>query len=175
MTNRNTPIMQPADFERLLEVYGGDRTRWPLVARASAAARLASEPDAQRLLGEAQALDAVLFQITDPHASELTVLANRIVAVAQSSPRLQTASAGSTGVSPRLPALPRSTIGVSREMARGAALLAASLMIGVFVGQSQVGARAVPVLQAISGISLISANDRLALLDLHFDQSDDFE
>ena len=48
--------MTIAEFERLLDVYGSDRTRWPVEARASAGHLVARDRAARRLLAEAEAL-----------------------------------------------------------------------------------------------------------------------
>ena len=60
MTNTSNNGMTLADFERLLDVYGGDRTRWPAEARAAAAQLVARDAKARRMLAEAEALDRVL-------------------------------------------------------------------------------------------------------------------
>jgi hypothetical protein len=60
---------------------------------------------------------------------------------------------------------------VERDVWRAAAVLAASLMLGVFVGQSQLGAYALPQLAALAGVS-VSAGERVALADVEFDASD---
>ena len=60
MTNTSNTGMTLADLERLLDVYGGDRTRWPVEARAAAAQLVARERRRAGLLAEAEALDRVL-------------------------------------------------------------------------------------------------------------------
>jgi hypothetical protein len=61
-----------------------------------------------------------------------------------------------------------------KDWMRGAALLAASLVIGIFVGQSQLGARAVPALEDLTGMSTSAASaERLAMLDLHIEAVDE--
>ena len=52
--------MTIAEFERLLDIYGSDRTRWPVEARASAGHLVARDRAARRLLAEAEALDRAL-------------------------------------------------------------------------------------------------------------------
>src|SRR5215470_16568610 len=76
------------EFERLLDVYGSDRTRWPVDARASAGQLAARDPAARRLLGEAEALDRVLERAPLPSLASEAALAARIVAAAQRSPRM---------------------------------------------------------------------------------------
>ena len=160
------------DFERLLDVYGADRTRWPLAARASAAARLASDVTARKLLTEAEALDTVLLHTAEPDKTDVVALAERIVAAARAMPR-SAGSEGVTSVPVGLPRQHRMTVASGRDAVRGAALLAASLLIGVFVGQSQLGARAVPALEELTGIASPASVDRLAMLDLHMEGVDE--
>lgn len=172
MNNRTTPTMTLPDFERLLDVYGADRTRWPLTARASAAARLAADAGARKLLAEAEALDAVLLHTAEPDKTDVAALAERIVAAARTAPRV----AASDRVASAPVALPRQhrmTVAPGRDAVRGVALLAASLLIGVFVGQSQLGARAVPALEELTGIASPASVDRLAMLDLHMEGVDE--
>src|SRR5215470_13350834 len=76
------------EFERLLDVYGSDRTRWPVDARASAGQLAARDPAARRLLGEAEALDRVLERAPLPSLASEAALADRIIAAAQRTPRM---------------------------------------------------------------------------------------
>ncbi len=54
MTNTSNTGMTLADFERLLEVYGGDRTRWPAEARAAAAQLVARDAKSTPVLGRSR-------------------------------------------------------------------------------------------------------------------------
>ena len=170
MTPRNAPTMTIAEFERLLDVYGADRTRWPLAARANAAMRLAVDGKARALFAEAEALDAVLLRAPEPEITEVTALANRIVAAAAGAPQMVT----STGAVAATAAVSRASLPArDRTPMRAAALLAASLMIGVFVGQSQWGANAVPALEQLTGITLQGSAEHIALADFHVEATDD--
>ena len=172
MTNGKTHKMTPAEFERLVDAYGADRTRWPLNARAGAASVLASDRDARRLLAEAAALDAVLAKLPEPGAVVTGALADRIMAATRQTPRLVASTGQPSGRTVAVSA-GRARFGADREMWRGVAVLAASLMIGVFAGQSQLAAGAVPALEALTGVSLASSPDRLAALDMHLDSMDE--
>src|SRR4029078_10126008 len=90
--------MTITDFERLLDVYGSDRTRWPVEARASAGQLVARDKAARRLLAEAEALDRALERAPLPSLAEEAALADRILAAARRSPRMvpvvRTESAG---------------------------------------------------------------------------------
>ena len=85
MSNNTMTI---ADFERLLDVYGSDRTRWPVEARASAGQLVARDKAARRLLAEAEALDRTLERAPLPSLAEEAALADRILAAARRSPRM---------------------------------------------------------------------------------------
>lgn len=134
--------MAPRDLEALLDAYGSDTSRWPKEAQARAGVLLASNAQASRLMVEARALDALLGRAPLPARERQTALADRIVAQA-----LSGASPGSA----REAAAPDSGIvipwpGAARERAApawkpsrrpawsAAALLAASLCLGIFVG-----------------------------------------
>ena len=87
MTNAGNN-MTIADLERLLDVYGSDRTRWPVDARAGAGQLATRDKAARRLLGEAEALDRVLERAPLPSLVREAALADRIIAAAQRSPRI---------------------------------------------------------------------------------------
>jgi hypothetical protein len=180
MTDQTTSRQRPpklsvAAFELLLDVYGADRTRWPLNVRADAIELLAADARARLLLAEAAALEETLSRGLAVSAKsdsvQHAVLAERIMAASTGMPRL-------TGVPPVARAVVAPSIRhvmdsrASNELWRGAAMLAASLMIGVFVGQSQLGAHALPALEALSGVSLPGSLDRIAMVDLHLEAND---
>lgn len=175
MNSRSKIAMSLADFEHLLEVYGADRTRWPIATRASAAACLASSPAARKLHSEAKALDAVLLRSEDPDKQEVAALVERIVAASRVTPRLPMPSDERVIASRPLAdgVAARSRVIAGKDWMRGVALLAASLVVGIFVGQSQLGARAVPALEDLTGISASRSADRLAMLDLHIEAVDE--
>jgi hypothetical protein len=172
----SVPKLTLVAFEQLLDVYGADRTRWPLSARADAAQLLAVDAQARCLLAEAVALEDVLWrglaaqgEFNDGRHRELT---DRIMAARVGGPRLAIAAA------PEQLSMPAATSSVinrarpSGDMWRGAALLAASLMIGIFAGQSQLGARAVPALESLSGVAVSVSAERMALADFYVEAND---
>ena len=170
MTSRSAQTMSLRDFERLLEVYGGDRTRWPLAARASAAMRLAGDATARRRLAEAEALDAVLLHAPEPDAADVAALASRIVAAAASAPRTAPVVVPSPT---RFELRPRRRYVVDPFLVRTGAVLAASLMIGIFVGQTQLGARALPAIETMAGIGSPAMSDQYAWVDFHVEAPDE--
>src|SRR5712671_4438213 len=88
MTSMSNNTMTIADFERLLDVYGSDRTRWPVEARASAGQLVARDKAARRLLAEAEALDRTLERAPLPSLAGEAALADRILTAARRSPRM---------------------------------------------------------------------------------------
>lgn len=73
--------MTPARFIVLTEAYGADRRRWPEAERAMADAYVAANPEvARRAMGDADALDALLFASRPLQPS--AVLRDRVVAAA---------------------------------------------------------------------------------------------
>ncbi len=184
MPNRTSQTMMLPDFEHLLDVFGADRTRWPLSARAGAAALVAVNADARRMLAEAAALDAVLAQGSEQQHlagdAPTAALAARIVAAAASTPRIVASTPAAIMAPAPAPKRSQGAVRASSHRAaaqfgtdtwRGAALLAASLMIGVFVGQSQFGAQTLPQLAALAGVSVGTA-ERIALADIDVEATD---
>jgi hypothetical protein len=164
MTSMSNKSMTLAEFARLLDVYGAERTRWPVEARASAAVLVSGDAEARRLLAETQALDRVLERAPVPGSVVETALAERIVAAAQRSPRIvrlpvaprvaEEASAGEAAV------LPAPAVGhghrrlrlFSRQMG-AAGVLAASLMVGVVIGNAGLPAQLLPALADMAGFT----------------------
>ena len=148
-------------LENILDTFGGDTARWPAEKRAELESLADTDDDGARLLREARALDAVLMRAAGPPVGNTSVLADRIfAAVANTAPgqlaarieRVQEASVQTSDVPGVVIAWPRGGE-TSRAAAaatasaapmpyrervtsgwRTAALLAASLVLGVFVG-----------------------------------------
>jgi hypothetical protein len=165
MSNTSNTTMTLAEFERLLEVYGSDRTRWPVEARASAGQLVARDRAARRLLAEAEALDRALERAPLPSLAKEAELAERILAAARRSPRMvatsrsEAAGRGSAPAGPnvvRLPAWRAQRWWLARPAIGGAAgVLAASLLLGVFLGLSSLSQGVVvPALEQMTGIHL---------------------
>lgn len=129
MTKRTS--MEETDlgaFERVLETFGADRTRWPAPVRRNFAALLATSAEAEARLKEAQALDRLLDLAPLPEIDSGALAARIVAAAAADHPRGKG--------EPRAP-----TLFERRRMRPGAesqwpaaALLAASLVLGVFSG-----------------------------------------
>ncbi|CFX31861.1 protein of unknown function [Candidatus Filomicrobium marinum] len=151
------------DMERLrylLEVYGGDRDRWPARERLSVAAFLAEDAAAQRLLREACVLDDVIMNCQLPSgrsdSMRLNDLGDRIMARALAEKR-QAASFRQT-----LPNV-RSYQSVRARLWQAATLMAACLVTGIMVGQS--GLVASPVEQTSEVSSLDEETFTTSLAD----------
>jgi hypothetical protein len=173
MTNANHN-MTLAAFERLLEVYGSDRTRWPADARAGAGHLVARDRVARRLLAEAEALDRVLERAPLPSLLRESALADRIAAAALRSPRIvrsSTAAAaeadgGGNGNVFRLADVRGGWQWRDATKFGGAAsVLAASLAIGVLIGLSSSPQRLAPAFQELSGLLGDRGTHLLAQLD----------
>lgn len=129
------------DIERLqelLDVYGGDRDRWPLHERRSVAELLAQDRQAQQLVRDARVFDLMIesCQLQSPsrqkQSKELAHLSDRILAQVQ---------AEKEPIGPahqqRYRAVPISRP-VRTRMWQAVSLLAACLVIGIMVGRSGV-------------------------------------
>lgn len=140
-----------ADLERLkdlLDAYGADRTRWPHASRREMSILISSSAEAEALVREAEAFDRLLDTAPATAPDRIAALSDRIMAASRSSPRIV-----STAAPPRAariaPAL--------RRHAGGIAALAASLMIGIFAGQSSSVQPAMSELAALAGIDVAAA------------------
>ena len=163
--------MTIADLEHLLDVYGSDRTRWPVEARTGAGQLATRDRAARRLLGEAEALDRVLERAPLPSLAREAALADRIISAAQRSPRIvrldeTSAPAGTAGTSEnviRWPGARSRSQWLRSDAGRVAGLFAASLLCGIYFGLSNVAQGA---LEDVAGITLgASSGPTLAQLD----------
>lgn len=116
-----------------LEVSGADRTRWPAPERLRFAQLIAQDEQARRLVEEAGALDRLLNLAPNVGSDRVDGLVDRIVAAAEQE------GATSSNVEPfrRRTAPPSARVPMRyRTSWQAAALLAASLFVGAFVGTS---------------------------------------
>jgi hypothetical protein len=156
-------------LERLLDVCGADRTRWPARERLRIASFIGEDEGAKRLLAEADALDSLLDLA--PRASEARerALQERIVAAALRSSEIRLAVVSSRAVAPVASSL-RSKYPVfgkgrvSRDWP-AAALLAASLVMGVVLGSAGTLDKAVQEVADISGYTTVTDPSQVALGD----------
>lgn len=136
---------QEAALQRLrdvLDTFGADDARWPMSSRAELEAVLERSADARALLREARALDALLDQAPALDRARMDALAIRIVGAAtassQRTPEAVPPERGGDVV--RFPQRRQAPVSSAwREgPARTAALLAASLLMGIFAGTTLV-------------------------------------
>lgn len=134
-------MTQRTELEALghrLEVSGADRTRWPAHERLRFAQLIAQSEEARRLVAEAVALDDVLDRAPGFGTDRIAGLVDRIVASAEHEHAADTKS-GDTKVVPferrQSGAAGRAPVR-NRGAWQAAALLAASLVVGVFVGNA---------------------------------------
>lgn len=123
-----------AALDALLDVHGGDEARWPVAAVERFASLIARNAQAQRLVAEAKALDRLLVEADDGDArpaSRHAALADRIMAATDASaPPVaggNVVGIGNVREAVRRPVAPR-------QSWQAAALLAASLVAGLYVG-----------------------------------------
>jgi len=139
MTKNNKQLADREALERLLDIYGADRTRWPARERLRFASVLSEDNAASRMLSEAKALDALLDRASRPSETSVEALKERIMAAAlrehpaQVSVPMRPAASVTSIWSPRrvLPA-------IAPRFAEwpAAAVLAASLVLGVMLGSA---------------------------------------
>lgn len=174
--NDASNAMTVAEFERLLEIYGSDRTRWPVDARASAGQLVARDRAARRLLAEAEALDRTLERAPLPTLTQEAAMAERIVAAARRQPRIVAVARVDAG-RPGTPAadnvvrLPSGRAGARWRIPRTAfggvaGALAASLVLGVFLGLSNLSQGVLPAVEQMTGIPLGGSGHVVAQADL---------
>ena len=168
MTNAIGNTMTLTEFERLLEIYGSDRTRWPVAARASAGQLVTRLPAARRLLAEAEALDRVLERAPMTSLAREAALAERIVAAARRSPRMVATSAATRPPAGEgeLPNQPRWWLTPRTAFGGAAGALAASLVLGVLIGLSGLPQSVLPALEQMTGIALSPSSSLVAQVDL---------
>jgi hypothetical protein len=168
-------------LEHLLEVYGADRTRWPARERLRFASVIAEDAEAKRLLAEATALGSLLDLA--PRASEARerALQERIVAKAVRTSDKKLAVVGGRAPDPAALRLPveRSATGRLSGRSSGrfadrfsgralrdwpaAAVLAASLMIGVYLGSAGTLDTALQQAAEATGLTAVSDTSHVAL------------
>ena len=138
MTIEDEKAVRLAEFSRLLDAWGGDPSRWPDAVRMRMTELATAEVEPRRLLLEARSLGLTLDSVRDAPAPMTAqardALVDRIVAAAEVAPGLATAtpalSAQIVELRPR-PIRARTPVG-SRWHTAG--LVAASLLVGIYIG-----------------------------------------
>lgn len=129
MTNKDRTASSLQDLESALDTFGADRTRWPAPVRLALSSLIASNAQAQQMVREAEAFDRILDQAPSLSNEAIKRLAGRIEADAVRQPRLVSSGSAAT-------ATPRGFGFGGRQHGMAAAALAASLVLGILVGQT---------------------------------------
>ena len=120
-------------FGEVLERYGSDRTRWPAPVRMRFARLLSEDGAAEQRLKEAEALDRLL-DLAPPPAVDTRALADRIMAAVEADTGPVAHPLPKRAWTPEVV---RNRVAASgRTHGPAAALLAASLVLGMFSGLS---------------------------------------
>lgn len=155
-------------LEVTLDAYGADRARWPEDRQRELAGLIVADPRAREMLRETVAFDRLLDQTSDAARDEVPLaLMSRIMSAAQAEGGAAPDAGGTEAGSNVIP-LPtrgaKDAFGgpVTVEAARGllawrewsaAGMLAASLLLGVYIGGSGLLNTAVDGLTNVAGMS----------------------
>lgn len=176
-------------FESLLEAYGGNLARWPARHILPAQGLLRASGEARARLAEAQALDRVLYKASGPDPERLRLLADRIIASAVVEGARRSTSPGhpasetkrdESATVIRLPS-PRTSVRRASDMAIGepprarsrawrqwpaAAALAASLLMGMAIGLTDVAQTTTLGVASLTGPSATDTEVVLSALQI---------
>lgn len=144
MTTRREVRNELERLQAVLDVYGGDRDRWPASERLELARLVASDVEAERMVREARALDRLLDQAPVLGSERLQMLTQRVVAAAEAEGRW-TGEGAVTAVAATDPVTPPTAVKEPRMIRpqpmpaprghmQSAMLLAASLVMGILAG-----------------------------------------
>jgi hypothetical protein len=129
-----------AALSRVLDAFGSDQSRWPAGAAERFQPLLAAAPAARALLAEARALERVLERAPLSSRERMRALAERIVsaAVAERPEGARTPDRGGRVIAlpQRMRQIGRAAAAADRSVWQTAALLAACLVAGVYLGAS---------------------------------------
>lgn len=157
-----------AAFEEHLDAYGSRVEIWPEAARRRFEPLIAGNARARELLAEARALENLLDRAPLPAKDRMVALADRIVSVATAEGREQVASAHVIDLAAR-----RQARTVTRPAIwRVASALAASLLVGIYLGASPPVATAI---EAIAGAVGVQTDSDLTDLAVIYDPAADEE
>jgi hypothetical protein len=170
MTNMDKRTEDREALERLLDIYGADRTRWPARERLRFAGVVSEDKAAARMLAEADALDRLLEQAPRASSADVEALKERIMAAAlrARAPQLAVVAGGKAASDKSPAARPRFAARFSRAEWPAAAMLAASLVLGVMLGSTGTLDTTMQQVAEVTGFSsasndLSTDNSQLAL------------
>jgi hypothetical protein len=156
-----TQVRELAALSDRLEISGADRTRWPAQERLRFAALIAGSEEARRMVAEAAALDRLLDSVPGVDPTRLDGLIGRIVnaAEAEGPPRDNVIDFAGARRGPAI--TPQRAPLHRRSNWQAAALLAASLFVGAFVGTSGILGSGVPALSGEYDVAEADVTDLL--------------
>lgn len=165
MTSKDRRAEDRVALERLLEIHGADRTRWPARERLRFAGVVSDDEAAARLLAEAEALDRLLDRAPRVSEAKIDALKERIVAAALRSerPKLTAVAGGKVVPSKAWLGQLRRPSWTSRSEWPAAAVLAASLVVGVVLGSAGTFDTTVQRVASVTGLSTAGDATNLAL------------
>jgi hypothetical protein len=169
MTNMDKRAGEREALERLLDIYGADRTRWPARERLKFAGVISEDDAAGRMVAEAAALDRLLDVAPRASTSDVNALTERIMAAALRSAPPQLSVVGS----PKASSAPAARYRLDRREWPAAAMLAASLVLGVMLGSAGTFDTPVQGVAEVAGYSDTAEGSQYALLDYIDGQGDE--
>ena len=155
-----------AAFEQHLEVYGSRVERWPAATRKRFEPLLGEQARARELLADARALDRLLDRAPMADPARVQALSDRIINLATGEAERPTAAVVDLATRRRSRPLPRAS------QLKLASALAASLIIGIFIGTTP---PVVSAVEEIAGAVGLPANADVADLVLFDDGAADEE
>lgn len=171
-TDKNQVALSDADILRQIEAYGANKARWKTPAGSAGL----KSPTAAIALREAEALDHLLAMAAPKKsASNDALLIDRIVAAAEKTPRVVV---GKSQTATNVPQPVASNVERSNvvtferrtafgrvfgsDLRRGFAVLAASLVLGLSIGQSGLMDRAVVGIEEITGVAIAPVSQEIS-------------
>jgi hypothetical protein len=154
MTRKGLHIIGLDKLEATLDTYGADRTRWPAPVRHALSGLIAGNAEAQKMLKDAEAFDRLLDKAPRYDAARLERLRERIAVAAARQPRL---------ISTRPAEAARPVL--RRYHGLVATALAASLVLGIFAGQTSIVSRTADTILNGDGVGYASSSKQMAQTD----------
>lgn len=169
MASKDRLAEDRAALARLLDIHGADRTRWPARERLKFAGVVSEDEAAATLLAEAEALDRLLDRAPRVGEAKIDALKERIVAVALRSdrPQLKAISGGKSEPAKGWLGEVRRPQWVPARFHEwpAAAVLAASLVLGVMLGSAGTFDTTMQQVASVAGYSTTEDGTSVALND----------
>lgn len=145
-------------LDDVLAIHGSDPARWPAASRDNLTMLIASSAAARAMVAEAEALDRLMVLAPKMSSDRLAPLTERIASQAERTPRMSVVPGRGR---PRAMPAPDDR----RRRATGVAALAASLVLGLLIGQNATVAPAVSDMATAVGIESLSDGSQIASTD----------